>query len=277
MSSPGPRPIVNKPADSAPWKAEACCDACPAVAESPIDDYYSVATDLVLRASKKDADELIRRLLLLELVSAVELYFRRIISELTVLCPCARETASELTLTLGAARYYPADAVARALLENGSLASEQEIRRAVGKVVGLEVKPTSSEGVALAAFDRVCQLRHAAVHARGQLGAANISILAASVRPAARMKVALDALAFQSVVSQAHNTVRAMNQFFFDCTIDRWWKKKLQCGRWEDDQALFEPLARLCVSVQDGGALDIAKLHGDVVARQLGVPAGGAA
>lgn len=276
MSSAGSRPSVNKPADSAPWKAEACCDACPVAADSPIDEYYGVATELVLRASKKDADQLIRRLLLLELVSAVELYFRRIISELTALCPCARETASALTVTLGAARYYPADAVARALLENGSLASEQEIRKAVRNILGLEVKPTSSEGVALAAFDRVCQLRHAVAHARGQLGAVNMSVLATPVRQAARMMVALDALAFQSVVSQAHNTVRAMNQFLFDCTVDRWWKKKLQCGRWEDDRELFEPLARLCVSIQDSGALDISRLHTDVAGRQLGLSQGGA-
>lgn len=270
MSSAGSRPSVNRPADSVPWKAETCCAACPAVADSPIDEYYGVATDLVLRVSTKDADDLIRRLLLLELISAVELYFRRMISELTAFCPCARETASSLQLTLGAARYYPADAVARALLENGSLASEQEVRRAVQRVLGFEVKPTSSAGAALAAFDRVCQLRHAVSHARGQLGAANVVALSSAFVPAGRMMVVLDALAFQSVVAQAHNTVRAMNQFFFDCTVDRWWKKKLLCGRWDEDRQLFEPLARLCVSVQDNGAVDIPRLHGELAASQLG-------
>jgi hypothetical protein len=155
------------------------------------------------------------------------------------------------------------------------LASESEIRKAVKSLLNLDVKPTSSEGAALAAFDQVCQLRHAAVHARGQLGAGNMSVLSPAVRPGTRMIVALDAVAFQSLVSQAHNAVRAMNQFLFDCTIDRWWKKNFLTGRWNDDREAFESLARLCISTTDNEALAAEQVHKQIVAAKLEASAGG--
>lgn len=269
MSSALTMPLVNKPADTVVWRADACCCLCSPSMQSPIDEYYAVATDLVLRAGQQESDDQVRRLLLVDLVSAVELYFRRILSELTALCPLARETANGRTLTLGAARYYPSDAVARALLEHASLASDQEIRSQVRNLLNLEVKPTSSEGAALLAFDRVCQLRHAVVHARGELGASNAATLLRGPVPTGRLMVKVDAIAFQALVTQAHNAVRAMNQFLFECTIKRWWKEGVLRGRWEEDKSLFDPLVRLCASAMDNGAVDGRKMHSELLAAGL--------
>lgn len=252
MSDKPELPLVNRPEETVAWSVDALCTTCTTAAASPIDEYYTLARELLTRSARPEimGDQMLMRLLLLELVSGAELYFRRVLSSLVLLCPVTRAIASQKTLPLGAAYYYDAESVALGLFEHTSLSGQEELKKQTKQIADLDIKPTSSEGVALADFEKVCHLRHAAVHARGELGSRNLAEI--GIKATGRRRLQLDPIGFQSVTAKTHNAVRAYNRFLFTCTARRWVERKVLKGVWTEDKHLFEPLFRLFYSTEDG-------------------------
>lgn len=218
--------------------------ACPS---APIDEYYDHARDLIVRSVS--VDSLILRLLLLDLISATELYFRRILAGAINVCPVIRECASRQMLSLGAVYYYEAEGLGYGVLEHAALSGEGEVKKKTQGVTGLQWKQGSSVDVALAGFDRICHLRHAAIHSHGELSARNLAELGMSMKR--RRCLSLDPISFQQVMATCHNAVRAYNQFLCNGVLGRWIDKGLLLGTFVEDEPLFVPLHKLFSSVED--------------------------
>jgi hypothetical protein len=226
------------------------------VEQSPIDEYYAHARALLLAVSRPEIeqDDMLMRLLVLELVSTAELYFRRILSGVISVCPLIAMVASKRPLLLGAIDYYKRTALGYALLDGVSLSGEGDVKRQTTNITGIEIKQNSSVHEALRDFEKVCQLRHVIVHAKGEAGAKNVSDLKISVARQSHLKIG--ALSFQPLVVVTHNAVRAYNAFMFESILRSWLGSNNLSGNWHSDRRRFLPLFRLFYSETDCGAGD---------------------
>jgi hypothetical protein len=97
----------------------------------------------------------------------------------------------------------------------------------------------------------LCELRHAATHARGQLGHQNLRDLGIVVRRRRlALNVGVDGLHTAAAVCQ--NVVRAYNRYVFKRIVERWLAEKLLSGNWRKDRARFSKLFGLFRSARDG-------------------------
>lgn len=218
---------------------------------APIDEYYENVTELVRTTSESSTTERIQRLLVVELVSCVERYIRSLLVHLIATCPYSQQVAERKQVTIASVRYYQAQELAFAILDHQALSGQNEIIKATIQLLGIDIRPGSSVYVALAEFERVCQLRHAIVHQGGRLGPNNL--LELQVEMTTPLVVSIDALAFQDLVAICHAAVRAYNQYIFEATIERWAKEGQLIGNWTQDKSLFEKLWALLSSAFDRG------------------------
>lgn len=215
---------------------------------SPIDEYYAHAKELLVLSLS--ADELLLRLLLLELVSTAEMYFRQVLASLPRMCPVSKECASKAHLALGAMTYYHEDWLPLGLLEHQSLSGKGEVKKATFHLTGIAVPENGSVSKALEDFERICQLRHAIVHARGNLWFKNASDLGLPLDP--QLQVRLNAMGFQTLVAQCHNAVRAFNAYIAEKILGNWIGKRVLSGSWRTDKARFAAYHALFASKEDG-------------------------
>lgn len=243
---------VCAPEEAIELSAEDFCSDTLASGGSPIDDYYGYVEHLLTLGDDAAlaASPTLGRLLVLGLVSGVEFYFRDLLGGLLRCCPLCRKHAADQPLSFGALDYYGPDAVEFGLLDATSLAGAREVRGRTQKLLALEIKPGSSVSAALDEFDRVCHLRHAAVHARGALGRGNATALGVGSDLGTRtMSVTLPAL--HDAARVCHSVVRAYNRFVFEAIIFRWLGNDLFAGDWPTDRKLFAPLFTLVYSKRD--------------------------
>jgi hypothetical protein len=249
-------PSVNRSEEAISLDLGALFERLTPVAQSPIDEYYGHARVLLLSVARPEIerDDMLMRLLVLELVSTAELYFRRILSGVISVCPLIAGVAARRPLLLGAIDYYDRSALGYALLDGVSLSGEGDVKRQTANITGIEVKANSSVHEALRDFERVCQLRHVIVHAKGEAGAKNVSDLRVSVVGQSHLKIS--ALSFQPLVVVTHNAVRAYNAFMFESVLRSWLGSKHLSGVWRSDRKMFLPLFKLFYSETDGGVGD---------------------
>ncbi len=218
---------------------------------SPIDDFYQHLS-LLVQAGKQEAlaaNEALGRVLLLGLVSGTELYFRSLLAELINVCPIARSAAKKQPVPLGAVDYYGKE-VGFGLLENVSISTSGEIKRQTTRIAGIEIPNRSSVAEAVAEFEKLCELRHAATHARGHLGHHNVRELGieSTGKPLA-LNISFAGL--QDAAAICQNLVRAYNRFLFRRTIERWISEGSFTGVWKKDGKNFSRLFHLFHSAQD--------------------------
>jgi hypothetical protein len=218
----------------------------PSPIQNPIDEYLERATRLVVGSSAA-ADELLR-LYLLGLVSSAEKCFRRLLSGVIGLCECASGIAAKQLLSLAATSYFSTD-LGYGLLENAALSGEGELKKRTLAIVGLTIQQNSSLDFALTEFEKLCQLRHAAVHSGGDLSSRNALELDLPI--STRLSVFISPLTFQSLVLRCHNAVRAYNQFLFTGTVQRWIDRSILAGEWSKDAAKFTPLYKFFASTKE--------------------------
>lgn len=219
---------------------------------SPIDDFYEHITRLIpLGEAERLADnDALGRALLLGLVSATELYFRQILAAMVNVCPLTRGHASKQMVPLGAVDYYGAD-VGFGLLDGVSLASKGELKRQTVRLTAIDFPNGSSVSQAVEEFEKLCEFRHAATHARGNLGHQNIRDLAIEAGgERLALRVLLDGLHESAGVCQ--NVVRAYNRFIFRRTVERWIAEGVLEASWAADRERFLALYQTFRSVRDG-------------------------
>lgn len=256
MSKPNAKPTViwpemNKSEESIDCDFHSCCTNANLASAPPIDEFYSYARELLVRSGRPEisADSVFLRLLLLEVVSGAEYYFRRVLTELLIACPLSRTAAGAKVLPLSAISYYDKPLIGFGVLEGLSLAGKGEIKKQTMAMTGLEIKNGSSEFVALEDFEKICHIRHAIVHAKGQLGSHNaIELGLASSSP---RRIEFDSINFQKLVAKTQNAVRAYNRFLFRASLERWIKEDKLTGNWPEDEPIFRPLHALLYSKMD--------------------------
>lgn len=224
-----------------------------ASSRAPIDDYYEYARSILTLgdAAQLDANVVLGRLLLLGLVSAVEQYFRSVAVRILAFCPRARRTAADQTLPFGSLDYYDSAELAFGILEGHSLAGKQEIRGRLAKVLGVNVGEGTPEAAALDEFEKVCALRHACVHSRGELSAGNARTLSLARGSGQRYALHVRLAELHQAAECCQNVVRAFNRFMFAEMLRHWAAQQYLTGTWAADKGLFSALAQTFVSQED--------------------------
>lgn len=140
---------------------------------SPIRDFIEYRKSLILLADKErlNSDPVLGHLVFLGLVSAVEAYFRTLLSRLSRSCPICRDHSSNLMVPLGAIDHYGYDEVSLGVLEHVSFATDGEIKKRTKALADIDISADQGELLDLLdTYKKLCQLRHVSVHARGILG-----------------------------------------------------------------------------------------------------------
>ena len=197
-----------------------------------------------------EQNDVLGRVLLMGLVSGTEMYFRTVLARLIGICPICRSNASSLTLSLAAADYYGVENLGFGLLDNISFAAKGEVLRATKKLTGFEWEPRrSSVGTAIDEFEKLSHLRHAAIHARGELNPHNLGAL--GLKKQSRTQLAIKFYNLQHAAEVCLNAVRAYDRFLFHQVTQRWIAHRKLTGNWKDDKDLFCRLLSLFRSKEE--------------------------
>lgn len=227
------------------------CIPAPELLSSPIDSYYEFSEHVLQLGTPQGLGDshTLGRLLLLGLVSGVEAYFRQVLSSVLRLCPISREHASEQQVALGAIDYYGSDQAELGIFDKSSLASYDGVANWTKKLTGLPVQQGSAVAASLLQFDRICHLRHAAVHAQGTLGSGSVKQV--GLAASGRVVVSLDFAALQNAGAACHVAVRTYNRWLYEELVGRWHASGRLARVWVDDRPAFEPLYELFRSARD--------------------------
>ena len=230
--------------------AAACAVATPSDA-SPIDEYYDSNERTMLLGTPEAiaASPQLGRLLLLGHVSAVETYFRTVLVRLLAICPEARKHAGSAVIPLSSVYYYTGTDVTFGLFDGVSLAGLSEFKKALQKSTGYSIDGTAAVA-ALGAFDDLCHLRHAAVHAQGSVSSASAMALGVHV-DARRFRVEIDFARAQEVAIVCRSAVQEVNQVLFEKTLAKWHTTRRLTGAYDEDRKTFEVLYRTFRSTRD--------------------------
>lgn len=174
-------------------------------------------------------------LFLLGIISAAESYVRDIFTQIVVSCRLSRRRLSDLPLSFGAIDYYGEFSRARGLLQGKSLADASELRKLVTKISGLKISEGDQIWTAIEEFSGICHVRHAIIHAFGDLGLNNLSAMNFH-EPTEPHKVTVNNALFQSASVVCTNLARILNQSLFENVISDWINSGELVGTWETDK-----------------------------------------
>lgn len=244
--------IVCAPEKSTPLDAGRFCITSRDDQLCPIDDFISYLQLVIPLGEPKalDDNEVLGRVLLLGIVSGTEKYFRSLLSRLIVCCPISRQAAADQMLSLHALDYYGVGQIGLGLLENTSFAGSGEIAKATKKLTGIEWKEQDSVNEAISAFEALSHLRHAAIHARGELGPRNAKAL--RIIPKGRQSLIVKFAELQHAADICLNAVRAYNRYMFQRVVERWIGQKRLTGDWKKDRSEYGKLLALFGSAEVG-------------------------
>ena len=269
---------VNQPEEAIQIVVRDCCRQHSVDTHSPVDIYIRHARHVLTLGSPTELEgsATLGRLLLLGLVTGVETYFRTLLAGILRQCPISQRVAAEQTLSYGSVRYYPKQGVEAALFENASFSSSKEIKRMTEKMLGVDISSARSLMAAITEYERICHLRHAAIHAHGALTSVNASAIGVpgELAPAS---VSLEVGGLHGVARVCQSVVRAYNQELYGRMIERWIGAGVLSGVWGKDKTNFSRLHWLFTSTEDGGVVDAKTAHVPVSAARRARAAQGAA
>ncbi|SFE61342.1 hypothetical protein SAMN05421541_102610 [Actinoplanes philippinensis] len=244
--------FVNHPPESLTLDLTRCCVPTQSNG-SPIDTFYeTIRHTLTLGQPDQLRDSpTLGRLLILGLVTGTEAYFRTTLFGLTSFCPLAKDSLADSEIAFGAIDFYGADQAALGLFERVSFAGKLGIKEMSKKIAGLTWVDRSSLGVAVSDFEKVCHMRHAAVHSQGVLNRGNARALGLG-RSTGAMNVVVDMPHFHMAAKACTNLVREYNRSLYEHIVQRWIRERILVGRWSDDRKFFQPFIDLMRSQEDG-------------------------
>jgi len=204
--------------------------------KSPVDQYLNSQREILLLGSKEmlEAHNVLGRLLIVGLVSAVEAYVRAILSACLELCPVCRKHASKQNIPLGGVLWHGVSGFSRSAFEHNSFASRDELTSAFKKYLNLDL-PDKRFGTVLSEFEQICQLRHGIVHGDGLLPGRN-AVLLDIEKFEDPMRIVARFQELQDVAAVLNMTVLSLNRFLFPILCQRWaedwrnrvdWKKSM--------------------------------------------------
>lgn len=174
-------------------------------------------------------------------VAAAEDYFRSILTEVVGLCALceARVQPLETRMEFVFSGSVP-DAV-RGMLDHESFSSKANIVAWSKKIVGTNLKNERSLEVALQEFERVCHIRHAAIHAGGYVSTRNAEVLGV---PAGSWISFGSPDAIHEIIGVIAATIRSYNQVLFEAILADWLRHGVLEGDWRADRNTFTALWR---------------------------------
>lgn len=230
--------------------------------DPPIDSFLESARRLVVVAgrvlvpqSPGDPTEVERqagRVLTLGLVSETELYFRKTLVGLAAFCPYCADRCADTSIKFSELLKLRSNAFAASLLGDVSFASRHGVESATKSISGMAAPRNSALDKCLNDYDALCHLRHAAVHAGGQIGSKNS--VAIGLDPSKHYRVVVDFANFTNVVLVCTNLVRTYNRELHKHIVQTWIARRVLHETWPKDRYLFTALFRLFASQRDGVA-----------------------
>jgi hypothetical protein len=240
---------ISSTEDAVVLDATSFCCTLPATTASPIDAVYRyIQSTIVLgQPAALAASPVLGRLLLLGFVSSVDDYFRRVLAGVVTVCPLARKNVSEQQVQFGALDYYDSSQGALALFEHTSFASLADIKKQTNNVAGVDLARNESVKTAIEAFEKLCHMRHASVHASGVLNSRNARALGLQ----GLHGVDIDFTALQTAARVCYSAVRAYNRWLFRAILEQWLGARVLTGVWGTDRQRFSALYSLFHSQDD--------------------------
>lgn len=209
---------------------------------NPISDYFESTGGLTAKiVSTKYADDSeVLGLLVLGVVSSAEFYFRSIFGELLELCPLCKRHTEAVNIPVGSFAYYESSGYSHAMsaFEHESLADSKKIIAEIKRFSGFNAADDGSVKRALDDFEKLCEIRHCFVHARGFAGLKAARALSDSKRTL--QKVLMNQSSALDLIKLSHNAVRAVNRYLANAVVNRWIDRDVLAGEWLVDKPLFE-------------------------------------
>lgn len=180
-------------------------------------------------------------------VAVADDFFRSIFVEIVDVCPMAAERTKTLETRLEYVSLGSRAEAMRDILSMSSFASMSTVKSWLKQVIGMGTLPIDLKRV-LQDYERVCQVRHVAIHTGGHVTALNADKLGV---PAGAWIFPDTPKSVYDVIAAVAAVVRAFNQSALDSIIGGWLDSMLLTGDWSRDRPSFEPLWRTFYSKRD--------------------------
>lgn len=172
-------------------------------------------------------------------VAVAEDYFRSVLTEVVSACAhCAGRVKPLETRMEFVFNGSISDAV-RGMLDRESFSSSATVKTWAKKIAGANFSSHRSLNVALEEFERVCHIRHCAVHSGGYVSAHNAQVL--GVQPGTWISFSAPDAIYE-IVAVVTATIRSFNQGLFEIVLGRWLDTGELTGAWAVDKQKFTML-----------------------------------
>jgi hypothetical protein len=215
---------------------------------------YTNAVDEFLKAhlsisragipSNMTSIESLTAMLIVRCVSSTENYFRTILSEMLEMCPIAQRDCAEQQINLGGLIWHGKNRFSRSAFEHVSFADSSEIVKATKKFIGCDLDRRTFSDI-FPQFDKLCQLRHAIVHADCHIPGRNaVKLNIVSIDSYAVLDLSYENL--QDTLLVVRTLVSTYNRFMFTQFCQRWAVGWRQQSSWlpKDDYPVFKRMWR---------------------------------
>jgi hypothetical protein len=132
------------------------------------------------------------------------------------------------------------DAV-RGMLDGESFSSKLNVTKWSKKIANVDMKNERSLDVALTEFERICHIRHAAIHAGGYVSTRNSVALGV---PAGSWISFGSPAAIHEIIGVITASLRAYDQLLFESVLTGWLTEGVLRGDWSSDGKTFTDLWR---------------------------------
>ncbi|WP_158873916.1 hypothetical protein [Antarcticirhabdus aurantiaca] len=209
---------------------------------SPIDNFIAntnAINKILVNATASEAPTPeLAAVVVLGYLSAVETYFRTLLSRLAHVDPVTMLKLGSKQISFAVAMSRPRETLAEALYED-SFASVKELKSRLNEI-GMANLPSELAN-ALATYDKICHVRHCCVHRFGYLGTKNANDLGLSTHAHLVGQIfTADVDGLNDIADALQQFVKALNNHIFrfvtDRTVDDQNGPNPQCGwRWTWD------------------------------------------
>lgn len=192
--------------------------------------------------------DVLAEMLIVSAVGSVEAYFRHLFASLVATCPLVAENVGTSTVPYHAVRSYPRHVASLALLEGVMFSTSGVISKEIRRFTRFEVARDSDLAAAIASFEVVCRVRHAAAHWRGFLDSRAVSMLGIQSVQTQNYRLHLSLDLVQQSFAVCDYLVRLVNDTIFRLTIRNWTREgilSLDGDSEDDDVARCEDLLRV--------------------------------
>ncbi|HXH78694.1 hypothetical protein [Nocardioides sp.] len=167
-------------------------------------------------------DVTVGQMLVASMVSSTENYYRTLFADLVHTCPWTARNVGNEPISFAAVQTFGTGKAGFGLVEGKLFSSRGVIAKEIKRFTRYQVQTTSTLGKAIAAFDSVCAIRHAAVHWSGRFDTRAHESLSVDIHRRGQHGLNLDIKSIQDGLAACDFLVRTSNQVLFDHTLNRW-------------------------------------------------------